>query len=118
MCRLRENLIVLGGRNRQSFVKSVYLLDLCTLVWSQIRLMDNAMHTARLAVERSEFSTAGSRQENKIYIFGGIDSTFCLTNEVLVLKFDQLAINPLLEDSYHRQANISSEREVNLQFFK
>ena len=76
MCRLRENLVVLGGRNRQSFITSVFLLDLCTLVWSQISLIDNAAHTAKLILERSEFSTAGSRQENKIYIFGGIDSTF------------------------------------------
>ena len=76
MCRLRENLVVLGGRNRQSFITSVYLLDLCTLVWSQISLIDNNTHTAKLILERAEFSTAGSRQENKIYIFGGIDSTF------------------------------------------
>ena len=76
MCRLRENLVVIGGRNRQSFITSVYLLDLCTLVWSQISLIDNNTHTAKLILERAEFSTAGSRQENKIYIFGGIDSTF------------------------------------------
>ena len=34
MCRLRDNLVVIGGRNRFSFVPSVYLLDICSLIWS------------------------------------------------------------------------------------
>lgn len=117
MCRLRENLVILGGRNRQSFVTSVYLLDLCTLVWSQIRLKDNEGHTARMTLERSEFSCAGSRQENKIYVFGGIDSSFCLSNEVLVFKFDQLQVNPLQEDQY-RYAKATNERDLDIQFFQ
>lgn len=42
-----------------------------------------------------------------------------MTNEVLVLKFDQLQINPLIEDRYNRNAKVSSRKsEVDLQFFK
>ena len=41
-----------------------------------------------MSLERAEFSCAGSRFEDRIYIFGGVDSSFALTNEVLELKFD------------------------------
>ena len=90
MQRLRENLVILGGRNRQSFVRTVYLLDLCTLLWTNIILKapDERCPQAKTGIERAEFACAGSRYEDKIYIFGGIDSTFVLTNEVSVLKFD------------------------------
>ena len=36
---------------------------------------------------RAEHSTAISQFENKIYVFGGLDSEFKLTNELQVLKF-------------------------------
>lgn len=81
MCRLRDNLVVFGGRNRFSFVPSVYLLDICTLVWLRIEVRSRtgeAMDSAML--QRSEFSTAVSRYEDRIFIFGGIDSKFVLTN--------------------------------------
>ena len=42
MCRLRENLVILGGRNRFQFVSSVYLLDIERLVWSQIAVHSHA----------------------------------------------------------------------------
>ena len=38
MYRLRDNLVILGGRARTHFVSSVYLLDLCKLVWTNIEL--------------------------------------------------------------------------------
>ena len=53
-----------------------------------------------MSLERAEFSCAGSRFEDRIYIFGGVDSSFALTNEVLELKFDQLRVNPLLASQY------------------
>ena len=38
MFRIRENLVIMGGRNRTNFITSVYLLDLCTLAWTKIAL--------------------------------------------------------------------------------
>ena len=49
---------------------------------------------------RAEFACAGSRFEDKIFVFGGVTSKFTMTNEVLVLHFNQLQINPLLADQY------------------
>ena len=41
-----------------------------------------------------------------------------MTNEVLVLKFGQLQINPFIEDRFNLQAKIMTNTEVDLQFFK
>ena len=88
MHRLRENLVILGGRNRTQFIPSIYLLDLCMMVWTKIALTDQGNPSAKLELNRAEFSCTSSRYEDKIFIFGGIDNNFVLTNEVLVLKFD------------------------------
>lgn len=90
MCRLRENLVVLGGRSRMEFTKSIYLLDLCKLVWTRLahKTNDEDIATSQMGLERAEFACGASRQEDKIFIFGGIDSTFVLTNEVKILEFD------------------------------
>jgi len=61
-------------------------------------------------LERAEFGVAGSRFENKVYIFGGIDNNFVLTNEALELNFDQLHINPLVADQY-RNVKILSDKD-------
>ena len=39
---------------------------------------------------RAEHATAVSRFENKIYIFGGLDNEYKMTNELQVLKFKDL----------------------------
>lgn len=120
MTRLRENLVVFGGRNRINFIKTVYLLDLCTLNWCNIALKSEEGSNLELTLDRAEFSCAGSRQENKIFIFGGIDENFLMTNKVLVLEFDQLVINPLLNEQYQNNYHSTSDAEksnVNLDFF-
>lgn len=61
MCRVRENLVVLGGRTRTEFITSVYLLDLSSLVWTRITLKQDESQMNKLALERAEFSCAGSR---------------------------------------------------------
>ena len=110
----------MGGRNRQNFVTSVYLLDLCTLAWTNIDLQHAENPAAKICLERAEFSCAGSRFEDRIYIFGGVDSSFALTNEVLELHFDQLRVNPLLANQY-RSVKSSKQQgaseDVALQFF-
>ena len=73
MLRMRENLVVLGGRTRIELSKSVYLLALDSLVWTRISLLPGKNNDNALALERVEFSCAGSRQDNKIYIFGGLN---------------------------------------------
>jgi len=73
---------------------------------------------ASTGMERAEFGCAGSRFENKIYIFGGIDKDFVMTNKTLVLMFDQLHINPLLQEQFqNNQRNSQIEAGVDLQFF-
>ena len=79
-------------------MQSIYLLDLCKLVWTNVALKTDGIPEAKTGLQRSEFACTGSRYEDKLYIFGGLDSNFVLTNEALVLKFDQLQINPLLQD--------------------
>lgn len=75
-------MVVLGGRDRFSFVKSIYLLDLCTLVWSNVKLTTTRIDGERVpaALERAEFACSPGRLEDRIFIFGGIDSNFVLTN--------------------------------------
>ena len=60
-----------------------------------------------------------SRYENKIFIFGGIDKDFMMTNKTLVLEFDQLHINPLYQDKYqdNRRSSQVESGGVDLQFF-
>ena len=119
MHRLRDNLVVLGGRNRTSFTPTVYLLDLTQLLWTNVQLKTGPdQPLAKSVLERAEFGVAGSRFENKVYIFGGIDNNFVLTNEALELNFDQLHINPLVADQY-RNVKILSDKDqaVDLQFF-
>ena len=88
MDRLRELLVVLGGRSKTAFVDTVYVLDLETLVWTNIALRSKPGHSR--AVLRAEHSSAVGRHDTKIYIFGGLDSAFKLSNELQVLKFDDL----------------------------
>ncbi len=91
MHRIRDNLIIMGGRNRTCFLPTVHLLELTQLMWTNISLkISPERPQAKTAFERAEFAVAGSRHENKIYIFGGVDKNFVLTNEVMVLTFDQL----------------------------
>ena len=63
----------------------MFTLDLEKLIWTQIKLKPKEGHTQHLM--RAEHSTAISRFENKIYIFGGLDFEFKLTNELQVLSF-------------------------------
>ena len=88
MDRIREMLIILGGRSKMAFTETVYVLDLETLAWTNIKIRAKADHTQ--SILRAEHSSAVSRFENKIYIFGGLDSDFKLANELQVLKFDDL----------------------------
>ena len=88
MDRLREMLVVLGGRSKTAFIETVYVLDLETLAWTNVHIRHETGHCP--AVLRAEHSSAVSRHENKIYIFGGLDSHFKLSNELQVVKFDDL----------------------------
>jgi len=89
MQRIRENLVVFGGRDRNIFLPSIYLLDLCTLVWSTVALRSGPEHPQNKALlARAEFACAGSRFEDRIFIFGGINGNFELMSEMLVLHFD------------------------------
>ena len=120
MERLRDNLVVFGGRNRTEFIPSVYLLELGTLTWNRIQLKGGEDGDAfKNVLERAEFSCAGSRYEDRIFIFGGINKSFALTNEVLVLKFDQMIINPLNDGIGGASSRVVAENDqaVNLQFF-
>ena len=121
MHRIRDYLVIMGGRNRTCFLPTIHLLDLTQLVWTNVALKSCEDYPqAKSVLERAEFGVAGSRHENKIYIFGGVDRNFVLTNEVLVLTFDQLHINPLVAEHY-RNVRILSDKdknqEVDLQFF-
>lgn len=91
------------------------MLQLGTLTWNRIQLKCGDAETV---LERAEFACAGSRYEDRIFIFGGINKNFSLTNEVLVLKFDQMVINPLNEVGGPASGRIADpEQAVNLQFF-
>ena len=48
---------------------------------------------------RAEHSTVISQFENKIYVFGGLDFEFKLTNELQVLKFKDV----IPHKSYYQQ---------------
>ena len=80
MDRIREMLIIVGGRSKMEFIESVFVLDLETLAWTNIRIRAKTGHTR--AILRAEHSSAVSRHEHKIYIFGGLDNHFKLSNEL------------------------------------
>ena len=71
-----------------AFIETVFILDLETLAWTNIQIKAKSEHTQTLL--RAEHATAVSRHENKIYIFGGLDSQFKMCNELQVLKFKDL----------------------------
>ena len=45
MDRIREMLIVLGGRSKMAFTETVYILDLETLAWTNIEIKAKSEHT-------------------------------------------------------------------------
>ena len=45
MDRIREMLIVLGGRSKMAFIETVFILDLETLAWTNIEIKAKSEHT-------------------------------------------------------------------------
>ena len=56
------------------FVDEISVLNLETLTWSHCNLVNHNQ------MQRSSHSTALTTDNNKIYIFGGIDTDFALCN--------------------------------------
>jgi len=67
---LHQHLIILGGRSGNDFVRTVYLLDLEKLIWTNLKYANEDF------VCRAEHASTVSRDEDKIYIFGGVNEGF------------------------------------------
>ena len=66
MERMRDYLVVMGGRSETRFLSSCYVLNLERLMWVRIKLAGHEV------IKRAEHSCALSRNLNKFFIFGGI----------------------------------------------
>ena len=71
---LHQSLVILGGRNQNNFVNTIYLLDYANLTWTKVKCGEEK-------VCRAEHCSVVSADQDKIFVFGGVTGDFGLCHK-------------------------------------
>ena len=80
---LHQSIVIIGGRDEQKFVNTIYALDFGKLTWTRIKCGEEN-------ICRAEHCSVVSSDQDKIFVFGGISEDFKLSPSTQVIIFPEL----------------------------